>query len=714
MLKYLSVLILLFPIVSFSQKKLTIEEASGMNRALYPTSLRNLQWMGSSDRITHLLNDVVLVRQAVKSTEDTLIRLREFNMILKKSGIDTLTRIPNFKWLEESSLSFTAKNKVYVLNMNTSSVSQVNSYPEDAENIDSGPDGKLIAYTVKNNLFIASSGQQVQVTDEENPGIVSGQTVHRNEFGIFKGTFWSPGGNYLAYYRKDETMVTDYPLVNIDSRIATVESTKYPMAGMASEQVKLVIYKISDGSYVTINTGEPAEQYLTSVSWGPDEKNIYIGILNRGQNHLKLNRYDIMSGELKQTLFEEKHDKYVEPEHPLFFLQSNQEMFIWFSERDGYQHLYLYKTDGTLVRQLTRGDWVVTNLIGTDPKDTRAFFLATRNSPLNEDIFSVDLKTGKIMPLSINTGVHSPVLSKDGKYMLDMFSDTLVSRQYDVIDTKGKVLQVIARSDNTLDDYVQCRSNIFTIKADDNTDLYAQIIYPPDFQPENKYPVIVYVYGGPHAQLVNNTWLGGSGLFNYYLAQQGFIIFTLDNRGSANRGRDFEQAVFRNLGTLEVSDQMAGVNYLKSLPFVDADRIGVQGWSYGGFMTISLMLREPDVFKVGVCGGPVTDWKYYEVMYGERYMDTPEENPEGYKEASLLERAGNLQGDLLVIHGTSDPVVVWQQSLALMSRFIEEGKMVDYFVYPGHGHGVGGKDRVHLNRKIEKFFLDHLQNDLTK
>lgn len=707
-IKYLSVILILCPFLSFSQKKLTIEDASGMNRALYPASLRNLQWMGSGDRFTYLESNAILARKSESTTADTLFNLHGLNQILKNSKTDTVSKMPSVKWLDGSSASFTVKNKVYNLNIKNNSVSLINSYPEDAENTDSDPDGNLIAYTMKNNLFIASSGKQVQITNDENSGIVNGQTVHRNEFGISKGTFWSPAGNYLAYYRKDETMVTDYPLVDIDSRIATVENTRYPMAGMTSEQVTLVIYKIVDSSYVTIKTGEPAEQYLTSVTWSPDEKNIYIAILNRGQNHLKLNRYDVMSGNLEQTLFEEKNDKYVEPENPLHFIESKPDEFIWFSERDGYQHLYLYKTDGTLLRQLTQGPWVVTGLLGTDPKGSRAFFLSTKNSPLNEDVFSVDLKTGKILPLSLNTGVHSPILSPDGKYLIDIFSDTLVGREYDVIDTKGKVIQVITRSNNPLNEYVQCPSHIFKLRANDGTELFSQIILPPDFRPENKYPVIVYVYGGPHAQLVNNTWLGGAGLFNYYLAQQGYIIFTLDNRGSANRGLDFEQAVFRHLGTLEVSDQMVGVNYLKSLPYVDPQRIGVQGWSYGGFMTISLMLREPDVFKVGVCGGPVTDWKYYEVMYGERYMDTPEENPEGYKEASLLERAGSLKGDLLVIHGTMDPTVVWQQSLSLLKRFIEEGKMVDYFVYPGHEHGVGGKDRVHLNRKIEKYFVEHL------
>jgi dipeptidyl-peptidase-4 len=423
---------------------------------------------------------------------------------------------------------------------------------------------------------------------------------------------------------------------------------------------------------------------------------------------LKLNRYDVISGNLERTLFEEKNEKYVEPEHPLSFIGSDPGQFIWFSERDGYQHLYLYDTSGTLVRQLTHGPWVVTSLIGMDNKGGDVYFLSTKNSPLNEDVFSVDLKSAKIQPLSLNTGVHSPILSPGGKYLLDIFSDTLVGREYAVIDTKGKVLQVVSRTDEPLHAYTQCKIHIFKLKANDSTELYSEIIYPPDFRPDKKYPVIVYVYGGPHDQLVNNTWLGGTSLFNYYLAQQGYIIFTLDNRGSANRGLAFEQAVFRHLGTLEVSDQMVGINYLKSLPYIDPDRIGVMGWSYGGFMTISLMLREPDIFKVGVCGGPVCDWKYYEVMYGERYMDTPEENPDGYKEASLLERAGNLKGDLLIIHGTFDPTVVWQNSLSLLKRFIDEGKQVDYFVYPGHEHGVGGKDRVHLNKKIEKYFVEHL------
>jgi dipeptidyl-peptidase-4 len=310
--------------------------------------------------------------------------------------------------------------------------------------------------------------------------------------------------------------------------------------------------------------------------------------------------------------------------------------------------------------------------------------------------------------LFLKTGTHNLILSQNGKYFMDIFSDTVTCREYTVVDDKGRVLQLVHGSKDPLDNYKIGTLKILKLRAADSTDLYCRIILPPDFNPLKKYPLINYVYGGPHAQLVTNTWLGGASLFLYYMANQGYIVFTLDNRGSDNRGREFEQAIFRQMGTVETADQMVGIDYLKQQPYVDAQRIGAHGWSYGGFMTISMMLREPEVFKAGVCGGPVCDWKYYEVMYGERYMDTPEENPDGYKEASLLERAGSLEGDLLVIHGTSDPVVVWQNSLQMMKRFIEEGKLVDYFVYPGHGHGVGGKDRLHLNRKIEQYFLEHL------
>ncbi len=705
----LLIAVFLFPLFLQAQEKsLTIEDASYMNRSIMPESIRGLKWMGSTAMFSFNEGNEVMASKANSDKPFLLFSLDDINSSLKKLDADTLRRLPSFTWLDEKSGYFTAGNTVYIYNITSKQIRELNDYPAEARNTDLNDNTYAMAYTIDNNLYIAFEGRQIQITNDEDPGIINGQTVHRNEFGISGGTFWSPRGNYLAYYHKDETMVSEYPMVDVDARIAETDNIKYPMAGMASHEVTLGIYDIGSGKTKFLKTGTPADQYLTCISWGPLEQYVYIAVLNRDQNHMKMNQYNSRSGQLVKTLFEEKSEKYVEPEDGLVFLKTMPEEFIWISERDGYRHLYLFNTAGDLVRQLTSGEWVVRNFLGLGPKDKYAYFTASKESPLNTDVYSVELKSGEITKISEKNGSHYALLNANGKYFIDIFSDTTVSREYSVISTKGKVQQVLQENANPLEEYAIGKMKIFSINADDGTELYCRMITPPDFDPAKKYPVIVYVYGGPHAQLVTNSWMGGASLFLYYMAQEGYIIFTLDNRGSAHRGRDFEQAVHRNMGTIEVEDQADGVDYLKSLPYVDAERIGVNGWSYGGFMTISLMLKQADDFKVGVCGGPVTDWQYYEIMYGERYMDTPEQNPEGYEEASLLNHADKLKGDLLIIHGTFDPVVVWQHSLSLIKKFISEGKQVDYFVYPGHGHGVGGMDRIHLNAKMAKYFVDHL------
>ncbi|MCD4732357.1 MAG: S9 family peptidase, partial [Bacteroidales bacterium] len=554
------------------------------------------------------------------------------------------------------------------------------------------------------------NSEQTQITNDDDKGIVNGQTVHRNEFGIKKGTYWSPSGKYLAFYRKDETMVTNYPLVDIETRIAQVDNIKYPMAGMNSEQVKLGIFNMNSKETVFVNTGEPADQYLTCVTWDPSEEYIYIALLNRDQNYLKLNKYDAVSGNYVHTLFEEQSNKYVEPEHPLYFLTKNPSQFIWMSEGDGYQHLYLYNTAGKLVKQLTSGNWVVSEFLGIDSKEKKVFFRGTKASPLEQNIYSVEIKSGKITRISPDHGTHKGIPSFSGEYMIDSYSSTDVAKEYKLLNGDGKVVRVLQENDDPLKDYNLGETSIFTIQSDDGIDLYSRIIKPMDFDPTKKYPVFFYVYGGPHSQLVNDSWLGSAGIFQNYMAQQGYVVFTMDNRGTANRGLEFEQAIFRNLGTLEVDDQMKGVEYLKSLDFVDPDRIGVDGWSYGGFLTISMMLKHPGVFKVGCAGGPVIDWKYYEIMYGERYMDTPKTNPLGYENANLLNLVDQLEDKLLILQGTEDNTVVWQNSLTFIKRCVDEGKQVDYFVYPGHKHNVRGKDRIHMYEKIRMYFDEQLKN----
>ena len=696
-------------ILKAQEKILSIEDATWLNRSIYPSTLPQLQWMGSSDHYAYVKKKCLIKGDVKSEKRDTIIKINDFNAFVPKLITDSLKHFPHLSYLGDNVIMFKNNNKLFIYDIALKELRKTNEFDKKAKNVDIDKETFQLAYTIDNNLYVALEGNQIAITKEDNKDIVYGQTVHRNEFGICKGTFWSPKGNYLAFYRKDETMVADYPIVNIDKRIAEVENAKYPMAGMSSHEVTLGVYSISENKTVFLKTGEPKDQYLTNVSWGPNEDYIYISVLNRGQDHLKLNQYNAKTGEFVKTLFEESNERYVEPETGLYFLNSKPDQFVWLSERDGYKHLYLYNIEGKLLKQLTKGDWLVTNFLGFDKNDKMAFFTATKESPIQRNIYSLNLKTLKINRLSPDHGTHRAFLNENGKYLIDRFSSTDITREIKIISAKGKELQVLLENKDPLTNYKLGEMSIFTIKNDNGDDLYCRMIKPVDFDSTKKYPVIVYVYGGPHAQLVSDSWLGGTGLYNNYLASEGYIVFTLDNRGSANRGFEFESAIHRNLGTLEMEDQMKGVEYLKTLDFVDPERIGASGWSYGGFMTTSLLLKQPETFKVGVAGGPVIDWKFYEVMYGERYMDTPEENPEGYEKSNLLNYTENLEGDLLIIHGTSDATVVWQNSLSLIQKCIEDGVMIDYFVYPGHGHGVGGMDRLHLNKKIKKYFDEHLK-----
>lgn len=704
------IIVLIAGIQLFAQNKiLTVEDANYMNSALYPIRISQLNWMETGYYYTYEKESAIFMVSAKRGTEKLLLDLDILNGDLHRNNIDSVKRIPGLKFINKDNASFKIKNKYYKYQISTNSIEEINFLVEEAENVDRSIASNNIAYTIENNLFIAKNGEQKQITFEENPEIVNGQTVHRVEFGISTGTYWSPDGNQLAFYRKDETMVADYPLVNIDTDIATVENTKYPMAGKASHHVTLGVYDLNTGKTVFMKTGEPAEQYLTTITWDPTGEFIYISLLNRDQNHLKLNKYNVRSGNLIKTLFEEKHEKYVEPENPLFFNPSNPNQFVWISERFGFMHLYLYDTEGNLINQLTKGNWLVTSFEGFYGKDSdKLFFKATKDGFLQNNLYSVDLSSGETTRITPEHGTHSVKISSDGKYIIDAYSNTEHGRKYVLLTNNGKEKRVIKEPNNILDEYNLGETKLFELKAADGTVLQSRIILPPDFDESKKYPVFVYVYGGPHAQLITDSWLGGAGLFLNWMATKGYIVFTLDNRGSANRGQEFEQAIFRNCGTIEVDDQMVGIDYLKTLPYVDAERIGVDGWSYGGFLSISMMLKHPEIFKVACAGGPVIDWKYYEVMYGERYMDTPETNPEGYENASLLNKVDQLDGKLLIFHGTSDPTVVWQNSLQFLKKSVSEGKLVDYFVYPGHGHNVRGADRVHLYRKIEQYFRENL------
>lgn len=698
-----------FILTSSAQDKLfDFKDAIYLNTSILPKKIDNLQWVANSAEYSFIEENTLMLASATNETPaKSILSLQSLNNFLGEFDL-TLEHFPAIHWESNSDFTFQNNNQLFTINIVNKSSSILNLWPDSAKNSEIEPLTKRVAYTVENNLYIADNQKQIQLTDDPE-NVLNGQTVHRSEFGISDGIFWSPKGNYLAYYHKDERMVGDYPLVDVTSPEATIKNIKYPMAGSANEIVKVAVYDIANNKTIYLQTGDDIDHYLTNISWSPDEKQIYIAVLNRDQNHLKLNKYDALSGEFLFTLFEEKATTWVEPEFPLTFLKNRGDQFIWFSERDGWQHLYIYNTEGQFVKQLTVGEWTVTSLIGFDNSGKNLIIQGTKESPIEKHIYSLNLKNGKLKKLTGEHGSHSGRLSPSGNYFFDVYSNTETARVYNAISTDGKSLKELLRDNDPLKEYLVGETIMGTLKNDVDIDLHYRMILPPNFDSTQKYPVFYYLYGGPHAQLVTNSWLGGANIFMHLMAQRGYIVFTLDNRGTPNRGFAFENVIHRKIGQNEIADQLIGVDYLLDLPFVDTEKMGIQGWSYGGFMTLTMLADNPGIFKAGVAGGPVTDWKYYEIMYGERYMDTPKQNPEGYKQSSLLEKAANISDRILIIHGDIDPVVVWQNSLSFLQATIDAGVQVDYFVYPQQEHNMRGLDRAHLLEKIYRYMEDFVK-----
>ena len=714
---------------SFAQEKksYTLEDVipGGNNYFnLVPKNIPGLQWWGDVCVRTDVENIVTInVRNGKETVLVTLDEVNEallngekpFQPTQELKQLRTLMGA-SLPWEDQKVITFRQGNYMIWYDFGQKKISNLFRLNEKAANLDFCKENGYVAYTVGSNLCIAHEGEKdLQINPDEKKAdpmdIVYGQAVHRNEFGIYKGTFWSPKGNCLAFYRMDQSMVTAYPQVNTTTRIATLEPDKYPMAGMTSHKVTVGVYHIQSGKTVYLQAGDPTDRYFTNISWSPDEKSIYVIELNRDQNHSQLVRYNAETGAKEAMLFEETHPKYVEPQHPIVFLPWDSNQFIYWSQRDGFHHLYLYNKEGQLIKQLTQGDWLVQDILGFNTARKEMIIASTEISPLQTNIFSLNVKTGKRTLLGQQDGTHSARLSASGTYLIDNFTSFNVPREISILPTNGKTgVNLLTATDPMKEQYNLPEITLGTIKAaDGKTDLYYRLIKPVNFDPNKKYPAIIYVYGGPHAQLIHNNRFYDARGWDLYMAQKGYVMLTVDSRGSDNRGLEFENCTFRQLGVEEMKDQVEGAKFLQSLPYVNADKIGVHGWSFGGFMTTNLMLTYPEIFKVGVAGGPVIDWQYYEVMYGERYMDTPQTNPEGYKNSNLKLKVGNLKGRLEVIIGGADPTCVPQHSYTFLRACIDAGTHPDFFVYPEDGHNMMGRDRVHLHEHITRYFEDHLK-----
>ena len=643
-----------------------------------------------------------------------IFTLTTINQALKHAGVDTLKQLSGltFPYADRTVALATTKSLRILIDWEQGKVIWRQPRATKAVIEDWNKQSCNLAYVKDDNLYITDNhGNQLQVSKDGSRELVYGQSVHRNEWGISKGTFWSPDGKSLAYYRMDQSMVTDYPQVDIDNRIALCKPDKYPMAGMTSHEVSIGIYNVDRRQTTWLDLGEKKDHFFTGISWAPDNQTIYVTILNRRQNHDETWSFSALTGKRLRKIHEENSEKYVQPQHPLLFLPWDSQKFLLQTDNEGYDHLYLFDTYGNKLKDLTPGNYVVTSVLGFNIDTKSVIITSTEKHDLQHNIYAVNVATGQRTLLDNGEGVHSGSLSADGGMVLDTWSSPKVKRQYDVLNTARKDVTPLFCPPDPWQGYAVPNITNGTLKAADGvTDLYYRLITPPDFDPAKKYPTIVYLYGGPHTRLVNASWGYNYRGWEIYMAQHGYIMFVMDNRGSNERSLAFENVTYRHLGDIEMQDQMCGVNYLKSLPYVDADRMGVHGWSFGGFMTTNLMVSYPDVFKVAVAGGPVIDWSLYEIMYGERYMGTPQDNPEGYKNNNLCLKAGNLKGRLKIIFGYNDPVCVPQHTLSFARACANAGTQIDLFTYPNSGHNMTGHDRVHLHEQITRYFDDFLKN----
>jgi len=687
-----------------SLKQFTLEDLNfgGNNYHNMTPANRWAEWWG--DELVRLDAEKCYLVNKSTGRESALFTLDDVNKAVAPARVHSLL-----------SVSFPQPGKPVVqVQLSDDSVMWVNWKNHKAEL-------QTVAYVKDNQLWVKTAdGKARQLTTDGSRDIVYGQSVHRDEFGISGGIFWSPDKKLLAFYRMDQSMVTDFPLVNIpeidwtpakgQSRIATPEPIKYPMAGETSHKVTVGVYNVATGHTLYLKAGDPTDRYFTNIAWSPDSKTIYMFELNRDQNDCRLVSYDAATGNKLAELYRETDDKYVEPLHPIVFLPWDSQQFVMQSQKDGYNHLYLCNTNGKILKQLTSGPWVVMQLVGFCAKDKSIIYAGNESGALQRNLWKVNVATGKRTLLDNGKGYHYAKLSTSGSWLFDKYQEPDVPRNIDIINTASRHSVRYFTAAEPWKGYNVPQYVCGTLKAaDGTTDLYYRMVKPVNFDPKKKYPTIVYVYGGPHAHLVDASWHYCSRGWETYMAQKGYLLFILDNRGSENRGKNFEQVTFRQLGQNEMKDQMKGVDYLRSLPYVDTTRIGVHGWSFGGFMTISLITNYPDVFKVGVAGGPVIDWKWYEVMYGERYMDTPQTNPEGYARTSLLSKAASLKGKLQIIIGLNDPVVVPQHALSFIKACIAAGTQPDFFVYPGEPHNMRGHQSTHLHERISQYFDDYLK-----
>jgi dipeptidyl-peptidase 4 len=636
--------------------------------------------------------------------------------------------VENYIWSPTSdALLFVGSNNLVLLDLKTMAPKPLISVTgETAHSIEDpkfSPDGKLVSFVRDSNLWVVAiaTGETRALTTGGSEEVLKGQLdwVYPEELDSTTAYWWSPDSSKIAYYEMDERPVTRYPLIDMSSPVGAMEYTRFPQAGEANPIVRLGIVSVAGGDTKWMDAGADQDVYLARVNWLQDSRRVAIERLNRAQNRLDLLFSDAATG-ASDTILTETDKYWVNIADDLYFFSDNKR-FLWSSERTGFRHYYLYDLSGHELEQLTHGDWGITGDGGFGPgsashpavDEARGFiyFLSNKDDVSDTQLYRLSLQDKSLTRITRDAGTHEALIAPDASAFEDSYSNAMTPPRQDLYRMDGKHVAVL--NENTvseLGEYHLSPLEFLNVSAEDGTKLSASIIRPPDFDASRKYPVLINVYGGPHVQSVRHEWGGVDFLWLEMMAQKGYIIFTLDNRGSYYRGHAFETPIYLHLGQVELKDQLAGVKYLKSLPYVDQSRIGMWGWSYGGTMTLEALFNAADVFKAGVSVAPVSDWRLYDTIYTERYMGRPQDNPDGYQDSSPVNQAAKLKGKLMLAHTTGDDNVHFSNTSEVINELILAGKYPDrLMIFPGRGHGVEDLPaRIQLFKGITDFLLNNL------
>ena len=612
---------------------------------------------------------------------------------------------------------------LWLMDLKGSAPRRLTDDPKEKEDATFSPAGDRVAFVEGNNIYTVelATGLLKQLTTDGNEDFLEGKLdwVYEEELAnraTGRAYEWSPDSTQIAYLSLDDTPVPQYPLTHYLSDHVSLTHERFPQAGDPNPKPAMHVLTVSEDEIKTWSCPlkDPDVEYFSpSFTWTPDSKSVVYSTLNRNQTDLVVHVCDPASGS-DRRLLEEKDPYWINSIDAPYFLKDNRH-FLWLSERDGWLHLYLYNSDGTLVRQLGAGDWMIDHplfsdapMFQVDEAGGWVYFTSTQPDPRERQLYRARLDTGTLERLSKEAGTHGLDLAPDGHYLIDTFSSLSTPPQTRLVRADGALVATINQGQSHLSDYALGTTEFVTVRAADGAALYARLVKPPDFDSRKKYPVIVDVYGGPLVQLIHNAW-GVTSLDDELLSEQGYLLWSLDNRGSWGRGHAWESAIFEHMGQHEVEDQLAGVQYLKSLPYVDGSRIGVHGWSYGGYMTLSLLTHAPGVFKCGAAGGPVTAWQFYDSIYTERYMRTPKENPGGYHDSSPLYFADKLKAKLLLVHGTDDDNVHMQNTLNFVEALVKAKIPFELYLQPGEKHGFASESaRLYLTERELEFFKANL------